>query len=162
MKIRKTKLEELPILMKMYETARTFMASHGNPTQWGTSYPSLSLIESDIASGYSYVCEDHGKVIGTFYFRQGTDDNYARIYNGDWLNEAPYGVVHRIVSDGTVKGTAGFCLDWALSQCANLKIDTHRNNHVMQHVLEKFGFTYCGLIYNADGTERLAYQKTIS
>lgn len=161
MLIRKTKPEELTLLLKMYETARIFMASHGNPTQWGTSYPQPSLVESDIASGCSYVCEDHGKVVGTFFYKQGSDDNYARIYCGDWINEAPYGVIHRIASDGTVKGTAGFCLDWALSQCSNLKIDTHRDNRVMQHVLDKNGFTYCGLIYNADGTERLAYQKSV-
>jgi len=31
MEIRKTKPEELNILIRMYENARIFMASHGNP-----------------------------------------------------------------------------------------------------------------------------------
>ncbi len=35
MEIRKTKPEELNILIRMYENARIFMASHGNPLQWG-------------------------------------------------------------------------------------------------------------------------------
>ena len=48
---------------------------------------------------------------------------------GNWLNDAPYGVVHRIASDGTVKGAASFCLSLrAFSQCHNLKIDTHQDN----------------------------------
>ena len=31
----------------------------------------------------------------------------------------------------------------------------------MQHLLDKNGFTYCGIIYLDDGTERLAYQKQL-
>ena len=29
----------------------------------------------------------------------------------------------------------------------------------MQHLLEKNGFTRCGIIHVADGTPRIAYQK---
>lgn len=159
MKIRKTRLEELDVLMKIYENARIFMAGHGNPTQWGHSYPKRTLIAADIESGCSYVCEEHGKIIAAFFYDKGPDDSYRRIYGGQWLNERPYSVVHRIVSDGTVKGTASFCLKWAFKQCGNLKIDTHRNNHIMQHLLDKNGFTYCGIIYTDDGSERMAYQK---
>ncbi len=54
---------------------------------------------------------------------------------------------------------ASFCLCRALSQCGNLKIDTHRDNKIMQHLLEKNGFKYCGIINTDDGTERMAYQK---
>lgn len=159
MKIRKTTIADLDILLHLYDDARRFMAAHNNPTQWGTSYPSRMLLESDIESGCSYVCEEHGKIIAAFYYRFGTDDTYLRIYNGQWLDESPYGVVHRITSDGTIKGTASFCLDWALSQCRNLKIDTHRDNYVMQHLLEKNKFTRCGIIYLEDGSDRIAYQK---
>lgn len=159
MKIRKTTWNDLEILMKMYENARIFMASHGNPTQWGNSYPPGAMLCADIQNGHSYVCTEHDKIIATFYYRQGIDKTYTRIYSGQWKNDLPYGVVHRITSDGTVKGAASFCLDWALAQCGNLKIDTHRDNVIMQHMLEKNGFRYCGIIYLADGSERLAYQK---
>lgn len=159
MEIRKTRPDELELLIKMYENARMFMASHGNPSQWGTRYPSVPLIEQDIRSGCSYVCTEHDEIIATFYYRKGPDDTYARIYSGQWLNERPYGVVHRITSNGTIKGTATYCLNWALEQCGNLKIDTHRDNMVMQHLLERNGFHYCGIIYTDDGSERLAYQK---
>ena len=160
MEIRKTELADLDVLLKMYERARMFMSSHGNPTQWGNSYPPKTLLAEDIENGNSYVCIEHGIIIATFYYKDGRDDSYIKIYNGQWLNEAPYGVVHRITSDGTIKGAATFCLNWALGQCGNLKIDTHRDNVVMQHMLDKNGFTYCGIIYLEDGSERLAYQKT--
>ena len=159
MKIRKAAPADLDVLMDLYGNARRFMAAHNNPTQWGNSYPSRALLESDIGSGCSYVCEEHEKVIAAFYYRFGTDDSYRRIFDGTWLDESPYGVVHRITSDGTIRGAASFCLDWALSQCCNLRIDTHRDNQVMRHVLEKNQFTRCGTIYLEDGSERIAYQK---
>lgn len=159
MEIRRSKLADLDVLLKMYDNARMFMTSHGNPTQWGSAYPPKPLLAEDIENGNSYVCIEHGKIVATFYYKEGRDDTYVKIYNGQWLDESPYGVVHRITSDGTIKGAASFCLNWALNQCRNLKIDTHRNNVVMQHMLDKNGFTYCGIIYAEDGSERLAYQK---
>ena len=40
----------------------------------------------------------------------------------------------------------------------NLRIDTHRDNVIMRHVIDLYGFTYCGIIYLLNGDERLAYQ----
>ena len=159
MEIRKTKPEELNILIRMYENARIIMASHGNPLQWGNTYPATQILMDDISSGNSYVCVEHDKIIATFYYKEGIDDTYVRIYEGQWLNEAPYGVVHRITSDGTIRGAASFCLNWAFNKCGNLKIDTHRDNIVMQHLLDKNGFKYCGVVYLENGSERIAYQK---
>lgn len=160
MEIRKSEMADLDTLLKMYENARLFMTGHGNPTQWGNTYPPKPLLAKDIDAGRSYVCLEHERIIATFYYREGWDDTYAKIYDGQWLNESPYGVVHRITSDGTVKGAATFCLNWAFEQCGNLKIDTHKDNVVMQHMLDKNGFTYCGIIYTENKSERLAYQKS--
>ena len=43
----------------------------------------------------------------------------------------------------------------------NIRIDTHRDNKIMRHNIEKHCFTYCGIIYLANGDERLAYQKQL-
>ena len=72
------------------------MADHGNPTQWGNTYPPKSLIEQDIRDGVSYVCEEAGQLLAVFFYKKGRDDTYAKIYEGQWLNEDPYGVVHRM------------------------------------------------------------------
>ena len=58
MRIRKTEMSELEILLKLYENARKFMAEHGNEAQWGSTYPERELVEADIRSGCSYVCVD--------------------------------------------------------------------------------------------------------
>ena len=52
-------------------------------------------------------------------------------------------------------------MDFCFSHDTNIRIDTHRDNKIMQHNILKHGFTYCGIIYLTSGDERLAYQKLI-
>lgn len=159
MNIRIATLKDFNSILSIYEHARSFMASHGNPTQWENNYPPVDMIKNDIQIGHSYVCIENDRVVTVFYYALEDDLTYQNIYNGSWLNNTPYGVVHRIASDGTVKGAASFCLNWAFSQCHNLKIDTHHDNFIMQNLLNKLGFTKCGIILTEDGSKRIAYQK---
>ena len=163
MEIRKSTEGDLPRIMEIYARARRFMAEHGNPNQWGpTNWPPEALIRRDIARGDSYVCVHEGRVAGTFFFIHGKDiePTYARITDGAWLDDGPYGVVHRIASDGSAKGVGAFCLNWAYARCGHLRIDTHGDNVVMQRLLERLGFTHCGTIYvEEDDYPRLAYEK---
>ncbi|MCR5173930.1 MAG: GNAT family N-acetyltransferase [Oscillospiraceae bacterium] len=162
--VRRSTEEDVPRMMEIYARARAFMAAHGNPDQWGpTGWPPEALIRQDIARGNSYVCEKEGRVVGTFFFAFGRDTEpaYAEITEGAWLDGSPYGVVHRIASDGTVKGVGAFCLGWAYAQCGHLRIDTHGDNRVMQGLLDKLGFVHCGTIFvEEDDFPRLAYEKT--
>lgn len=161
MEIRKALPEDLDVLVGIFDRARQFMHATGNGNQWINGYPSRELIEENIQSGHSYVCEEDGEIQGTFYFLQGDapDPNYLKIYGGEWLNDRPYGVVHRIATAGRKKGVGQFCLDWCFRQCNNLRIDTHRDNRVMQSLLLKNGFHRCGIIYLANGSERIAFHK---
>lgn len=165
MYIRKTRAEDVERLMEIYEHAREFMKDHGNPRQWGpTHWPPQELICNDIRNGCSYVCigEDE-KIIGTFFFIYGDDiePTYRSITEGSWQDDSPYGVVHRIASDGSVKGTGTFCLEWAYEQCGHLRIDTHGDNTVMQNLLNRLGFVRCGTIYvEEDNDPRRAYEKS--
>ncbi len=165
MKIRKSAMQDLDRIMEIYAHARQFMAQHGNPNQWGpTRWPPESLVREDIATGRSYLCvNDAGYGIGTFFFVRGEDiePTYRDITEGAWLDGSPYGVVHRIASDGSEKGVGTFCLEWAYAQCGHLRIDTHGDNTVMQRLLEKLGFRHCGTIHVIeDDAPRLAYEKS--
>lgn len=159
MKIRQAKPEELSEIMEIYDTARGFMREHGNPTQWDSGYPSRKLVEEDCREGHLYVCEEGGTLAGVFMFAMDPDPTYARIYEGQWLNDAAYGTMHRMASAGKVKGVSACCLDWCFEQCGNVRGDTHEDNYVMQRVFEKNGFQKCGIIYVEDGTPRIAYQR---
>ena len=152
--IRKSGLEELDNLMAIYSRARQFMQETGNGNQWINGYP------SDIENGYSYVCLDaENEIVATFYFRIGEDPTYARIDDGKWLNDEPYGVVHRLAGLGKVKDVGSYCLQWCFEQIPNIRVDTHHDNVVMQHILKKNGFLPCGIIYVSNGTPRIAFQK---
>lgn len=158
--IRKATEADLQPLMKIYDYARNLMQTNGNTTQWINGYPSINLIREDIAKGNSYVCEnEHGDILGTFCFITGEDPTYATIYNGKWLNDEPYSVVHRLATNGREKGVAAACLDWCSNHCKNLRIDTHHDNILMQNILKKQDFMQCGIIHVKDGSERLAFQK---
>ncbi len=51
------------------------------------------------------------------------------------------------------------CFDYCAEQIDHLRVDTHRNNLTMQAVIEKSGFQRCGIIYQPDGTDRIAYDR---
>ena len=163
MVIRIAVLSDLSRMMEIYDEARAFMRSVGNMNQWPVGYPSKDAIIRDIKEGYMNVCVDNEIVIGVFYYRIGDDPTYAKIYNGAWLNNEPYGVIHRIaISDiARGKGISSKCFDFCLSLCPNLKIDTHVDNAPMRKALLKNGFSYCGIIHLANGDERIAFQKHI-
>ena len=152
-------------IMDIYAYAREQMAKNGNPNQWGpTNWPPEHLIRQDIETGNSYVCEnDEGEVIGTFYYICGKDiePTYRDITDGSWLDESPYGVVHRLAADGSERGIGAYSINWAFDQCGHMRIDTHGDNKVMQHLVAKLGFVHCGTIYvEEDDYPRLAFEKT--
>ena len=156
-----TRACDLPDLLKIYRRARRFMTEQGNPTQWGLNHwPPESLLREDIAAGRSYVCQDgEGKIIGTFCYLYGedVDECYRVIEDGAWSYDRPYGVVHRIASDGT-PGVGTFCMRWALAKSGYLRVDTHADNRPMQRVAEKLGMRRCGIIYvREDKSPRIAF-----
>ena len=162
MNIRKANYKDLEEIRLIYQSARKFMSDNGNPNQWGTNNPPLSRTEEDLRENNLYVVEDDKDILAVFFYKYGDDPTYKIIYQGSWLNNSPYGVIHRIaVSDkARGKGIAGICFDFAYSQCKNLKIDTHKDNIPMQRALAKHGFKQCGIIHLINGDERIAFQKT--
>ena len=161
MKIRKAKTEEIDMIMSVFDAARQFMRKTGNDRQWIDGYPSKEMILGNIRDGGLYVClSDDDRIAGAFYFKVEADKTYAKIYDGEWLNDKPYGVVHRIASNGIRKGIGDACLQWCFEQCGNVRVDTHRDNTVMQNILTRNGYRQCGIIYIENGSERIAYQKS--
>lgn len=157
--IRKSTASDLPAILDLYADARAYMAENGNPNQWVNGYPTPEMLENDIASGNSYVCLDGDRVVGTFFFVIGDDPTYAKIYDGAWLDDAEYGVVHRITSARDTRGVASFCLDWCFRRHGNIRIDTHEDNVPMQKCLLKNGYVRTGTIFLENGDPRIAFQK---
>ena len=94
-----------------------------------------------------------------FMFDICEDETYEVIKNGQWLSDEEYGVIHRVASDGKIKGVLNKAVDFCSAKKAHLRIDTHKDNKIMQHQIEKNGFKKCGIIKLINGDERIAYEK---
>ncbi len=161
MKICKANPEQLNSIMQVIDDARNIMRTNGNFIQWINGYPSSEVIMNDINQNIGYICLKDSEIVGYFSFLKGDnpEPTYNIIDNGKWLNNEPYGVIHRLASNGKTKGIAKACFDFCFSQINNIRVDTNNNNLPMQNFFKKNGFTYCGVIYVADGTPRDAFQK---
>ena len=160
--IREAKQIDIPEIMQVMEAAKKIMRSSGNMHQWGDGYPSEAVIFSDMGKHGGYVIEEAGRIIGYFAFLPSPEPTYSKIYDGEWLDDTlPYHVIHRIASYPEVHGIFSTIMDFCFSHDSNIRIDTHKDNRIMQHNIEKHGFTYCGIIYLANGRSSESHQARL-
>ena len=170
MVIRQATSADIPALRPVFEAAKGIMRADGNHDQWSApGFPDDSLLLRDIARGGGFVIESSvmpgltghlaaPRIVAYFALLPSPEPTYD-VIDGAWLTDEPYGVIHRMASYPEVHGIFSTIIDYAASRFAHLRIDTHRDNRIMQHLIEKHGFTYCGIIWLEDGTERLAYER---
>ena len=149
---------DIPAIMPVLDAGRAIMRTDGNMEQWVGGYPLPEHIRADIARNGGFVVLDAERIVAYFAFLEGPEPTYARIYEGQWLDDSPYCVIHRLASYPEAHGIFRTVMDHCFSRCGNIRIDTHRDNRIMRHNILKYGFRYCGIIFLADGAERLAYQ----
>ena len=163
MKIRPAVKTDLDILVHIYREAKKYMDKSGNPTQWQPGYPTREMLLENIRDGVLFVIEEKEVPHAAFVFFIGDDPTYSKIYNGSWLNDEKYGVIHHVASDGNLHGVFSTIADFAKEQIEragifNLRLDTHEDNKKMQSVIEANGFTKRGIIYLQNGSPRIAFQ----
>ena len=158
MDIRLVNKEDINTILSLYEAARRFMKENGNGGQWNDNYPALEDVEEDMQKNRLYVCDDGGEILAVFSYEFADDSDYA-VIDGAWLDDSPYGVLHRIATKRGTNGIGAYCIDYAYNACGNLRIDTHENNKPMRGLLKKLGFTECGTVQVRYGRERIGYQK---
>lgn len=158
MEIQLAKMEHLGAILDIYRSARAYMAKTGNPSQWGSTHPEENTLVEDICKKQLHICTEGGEICGVFAFILGEDPTYGHI-EGNWHHSSPYGTIHRIASNGAKRGVFSRCIAFCESKIDHLRIDTHHDNKVMQDLVAKHGFSYCGIIYLANGSPRLAYDR---
>lgn len=166
--IRKSEYTDIAAIMEIIDNAREYMAANGIP-QWQNGYPNEETLKDDIANECGYVLTLAGEVKGYCSINQTVDPCYGIIEHGEWKNDRPYIVMHRtaIAPECKGQGSAGIFVRFAeeLAHEAgvyDLRADTHARNASMRRMLEKNGFEECGIVYMADGSERIAYQKVLA
>ena len=122
-----------------------------------------------IEDGCCYVLIVDEEVAGMASLIEGPDKNYQRIDSGEWKNRSDdYIAIHRVAISSKYQGmhlndTLFACLLTVIETKGfkHVRIDTHPKNQRLQHIADKFGFEYRGIIYIEDETvepERKAYE----
>ena len=152
-------------IMALVAEAQAWFASQGID-QWQDGYPTREIIEQDIALKRNYVVEYNGVIVAALSVAFDGEPTYSTIYRGEWLRQAPYAVVHRIMVADAMKrkGVAREILAFVEELCAergvsDIRIDTHRDNRPMRNMLKKLGYSHCGEIMLTSGAWREAYHK---
>lgn len=167
MTFRRAKTSDISTIYNIIKQAQEYMKDNGI-NQWQDNYPNEDIIIQDVKQEINYVYCDGDKVIGTIVVLFDGEPDYDKIYDGSWINNNEYVVIHKIAVDESVKG-----LGIAAKMISNvekrskdkgfksIRVDTHKDNISMQRMLNKSGFKYCGLIYLKSGDERIAFEKIL-
>ena len=168
MEFRKMMPEDVPAVMEIIHQAQESLRLLGID-QWQNGYPDEETIRGDIARGYGYVLAEGKSVAATAAISLDGEPTYRVISGGRWPSSGTNGVIHRVAAaeDRRGRGLASELFRQASRICLEngvytLRADTHRGNLPMQGALAKNGFCRCGVIFLADGSERLAYEKVLT
>lgn len=166
MDFRKAAAADINQIMEIIRQAQEYLRMKGID-QWQNNYPDTCVIRNDIEGGNGYVLDDGRIITGTVSVFFGGEETYNYI-EGKWLSDNDYAAVHRIAvrKEYKGKGLASVMLENIEHMCLDkgihsIKIDTHEKNIPMRKLLQKNGFTYCGVIYLKDGSRRMAFEKLI-
>ena len=114
--IREAKPSDMADILTVMDAAKKIMRQSGNMHQWSDGYPSEVVITADMERNGGFVVEDGGKVVGYFAFLPSPEPTYAKIYDGEWIDEVqPYHVVHRIASYSDAHGIFSSIMDFCFS-----------------------------------------------
>lgn len=133
--------------------------------QWQRGYPNRQSIEQDVADGVGVILCLGAEILayGAVIFTG--EKAYDDLTGGEWLTKGEYAVVHRLcvseifVGMGFAKQFMRAAETMAAERVAAMRIDTHPENKIMQNMIEKLGYTYCGDVIIE--SRRLAYEKLL-
>ncbi len=167
MELIKARSDQVNDIMVIISDAQAFLREQGID-QWQNNYPNHKTIENDIDNGWGYVITYQNEVVAYGAIINAEEPTYKIIDNGKWLNDRAYLVIHRLAVARNYRNRkiAQYFIDQACilakaSDIYDIRIDTHADNKIMQRMIGKMAFVYCGIIYLANKDKRLAYHKTL-
>lgn len=163
----KVDVTQLNIASNMIEQGRTYLKSQGID-QWQNGYPNTESIQQDIDNNKGYFLTDGENYLAYLCMDFDGEPAYNDI-KGKWLTEhdAKYMVIHRLafneqyrgkgLSTAVFKLAEEFCKEEGVK---SIRVDTDGDNKIMQHIMKKAGFLYCGTIWFAGG-DKVAFEKIV-
>lgn len=167
MKFQKAVEKDIKDIMNIIKQAQSYFKEQGI-NQWQDNYPNIETIKNDVNSGASYILLKENNIIATAAVSFSGEKTYESIYDGKWLTNGAFAVIHRIAVDNNYKGL-GIASEiiknvekLSLNKgIRSIKVDTHEENISMQNLLRKNEFSYCGVIYLEDRSKRIAFEKVL-
>ena len=167
MEFRQAKISDLDQIVEIIELSKKYL-KETKVDQWQDGYPAKEDLRRDIESGNSYVLTNKDEILATTVISLDGESTYNSIFNGEWITNEDYIVMHRVAVHDKYKGKGIFkelikeAENLALNKgISSIKIDTHRDNISMQRAVVKNDFKKCGIIYLEDGSERIAFEKVL-
>ena len=167
MEFRQAKISDLDQIVEIIELSKKYL-KETKVDQWQNGYPAKEDLRRDIESGNSYVLTNKNEIVATTVISLDGESTYNSIFNGEWITNTEYIVMHRVAVHDKYKGKGIFkeLIKEAESLALNkgifsIKIDTHRDNISMQRAVVKNNFKICGIIYLEDVSERIAFEKVL-
>ena len=105
MEFRKAVPADLKQIMEIIKDAQGYLKELGID-QWQNQYPSEETILTDMHNGHGYVLLDEGNIIATVAISFDGEPTYEPIYDGAWLSNEDYAVIHRLAVGKDNKGKA--------------------------------------------------------
>ena len=101
MKFRKSRKSDIKEIINIIEEAQSYFKAN-SIDQWQNGYPNEESIMNDIESDESYVLLKDDKVIATAYLSFSGESDYDVIYDGKWISQGDYAVVHRVAVSSNI------------------------------------------------------------
>ncbi len=152
---RKAILSDLPGILPVIEDAKALLRQNG-VDQWQDGFPNPTTLTADINTRHSFFIfskKSPDKPAGFLVLSLEPEPPYHNPVEGKLHLEGPYVTIHRtaVSKENQGKGIsrAMFSFSEAFTRTQNrhiLRVDTHKDNKIMQHILDREGFTYCCLV----------------
>ena len=166
MQIKQAKMDDLNQIMEILRDGRNQLAEQGID-QWQGDYPNEEHIKEDIEKGFAYLVQSQDdETVGALSIVEAPDHSYDEL-DGDWLIDTDrYVVIHRVAihSNHAGKGYASALFTSVIDYIKNnrkdiktIRIDTHEDNKIMQHLIDKNGFTKVGELHGIYRPEENSY-----
>ena len=168
-KYRTATLSDLDQVMEAVEDSREVLRKQGNG-QWQDGYPNRDDFINDIKNGRLFVISDrnNGDIVVGVCALTYREEDYHHLYEGEWLTDLPYMVMHRVALKKDYQGQGYgkqlfevFIEQAKLEGYHSLRIDTHEGNAIMRYLIESFGFLYCGKAILTPNKDRMVFEKII-
>ncbi|MFA6830257.1 MAG: GNAT family N-acetyltransferase, partial [Bacilli bacterium] len=158
--------------LNIISDAKLLLSKESN--QWQNGYPNEEVLRDDISTHSLFGFYEDKELISIMALKKGIDSNYSHI-EGRWLtmpNENDL-CIHRLAVKASYysKGIGDAMIKQAIFYAKAhknriIRVDTHKNNLAMRHLIMKNGFIYCGIVSlqayaDYDDSLRLAFEHSV-